>query len=528
MLTVAAPSSGTEAERVAHRLFTQWDSGVRVLGGIAAFRPYDDPATKRRQSDVVVLVPDGVIVVRLVGSARQSGPIVTHPTGAWSIGGEVLRIAGGGGSNPLPGLRDAQAAVAATLRTNGLEPGRVAMLVAVGSGEPVAPRDGQLADGVIVCPLSEEGLAIGVRRAAALTAAADVRQWTTADVKAALSSIQATGRVPAVEELNAEGFMYSPYILRRPDLVAAASAVAAAAAETSAAIRAQVDAQASAPQGRAEIDDGGPPTQATRIADEELGLDVGLSEILGDDGAQGARRPAEMPPVALEPRRADTDYGIDYVQDYPGQSGDGEVGERRRGLRVLAVLVALTLIGAAVFVGFQIFLGGSDGGTQAGESSSAEQTTSAPPPTQQIRDNSYVLALSRDGDTCAGNANGQVADFFDTTDCTSLVRELYTTDINGVGVLVSIARVTMPDAASAADFKAIVDSDGTGNIDDLFEAGETMPDGPTELIPGAFDSSLDGDQITVVVLGWLDPAAPGDTAALEDLAAQALELQPAA
>ncbi|MBA3338395.1 MAG: hypothetical protein H0T54_01355 [Geodermatophilaceae bacterium] len=527
MLTVAAPSSGTEAERAAHRLFTRWDSGVRVLGGIAAFRPYDDPATKRRQSDVVVLVPDGVIVVRLVGSQRQSGAIVTHPTGAWSIGGEVMRIAGGG-SNPLPGLRDAQSAVAATLRASGLEPGRVAMLVAVGSGEPVDPQDGQLDDGVIVCPLSEEGLAIGVRRAAALTAAADVRQWTTADVKAALSSVQATGRVPAVEELNAEGFMYSPYILRRPDLVAAASAVAASAAETSAALRAHVQAQQAAPSS-AEVDDGGPPTQATRIVDEAPGADVGLSGILGNEAAADRPPPAEMPPVALKPRHPDTEYGIEYVEEfYPEEPEVGEVGDRRRVLRVVAVLVALVLIGTAVFVGFQMFLGGSNGDPQAGVTPSGEQTTTAQLATQQIRDNSYVLALSRDGDTCTGNANGQVADYFDTTDCTSLIRELYTTDIDGVGVLVSVARVTMPDAASAEDFKAIVDSDGTGNIDDLFEAGETLPDGPTELVPGAYSSKLDGDQITVVVVGWLDPAAPGDTRALEDLASQALDLQPAA
>lgn len=115
MLTVAAPSSGTDAERTAHRLFTFWDTGARVLGGVAVFRPYEDPSTRRRQSDVVLLVPDGVIVLRLVGSQRQSGPIVAHPTGAWSIGGEVLRIVGGG-SNPLPGLKDAQVAVTSTLR----------------------------------------------------------------------------------------------------------------------------------------------------------------------------------------------------------------------------------------------------------------------------------------------------------------------------------------------------------------------------------------------------------------------------
>lgn len=531
MLTVAAPSSGTEAERVAHRLFTQWDSGVRVLGGIAAFRPFEDPVTKRRQSDVVVLVPDGVIVVRLVGSQRQSGSIVTHPTGAWSIGGEVLRIAGGG-SNPLPGLRDAQAALTATLRASGLEPGRVAMLVAVGSGEPVEPQDGQLADGVIVCPLSEEGLAIGVRRAAVLTAAADVRQWTTADVKAALSSIEASGRVPAVEELNAEGFMYSPYILRRPDLVAAASAVAASAAETRA-LRAQDEAQAAEP---AVVDDsGGPPTQATRVLGADRAADVGLSGIPGRDGGDGTDgsgdqpRPAEMPPIAMEPSHPATEYGMEYAEaDYPDQSGSRRSGDRGRMLRVLAVLVALALIGGAIFVGFKMFLGGSDGGdSQAGDTPSGEQTTSAQPTTQQIQGNSYVLALSRDGDTCAGNANGEVAAYFDTTDCTALTRELYTTDIDGVGVLVSVARVTMPDEQSAAAFKEIVDSDGTGNIDDLFEAGETMPGGPTELVPGPYASRQDGDQLTIVVVGWLDPAAPGDTTKLEELANQALDLQPA-
>ena len=531
MLTVAAPTSGTEAERTAHRLFTVWDSGVRVLGGVAAFRPYDDPQTRRRQSDVVLLVPDGIIVVRLVGSQRQNGPISAHPTGAWSIGGEVLRIAGGG-SNPLPGLRDAQAAVASTLRASGLEPGRVAMLVAVGSGEPVEPQDGQLADGVIVCPLSEEGLAIGVRRAAALTAAADVRQWTTADIKAALSSIGASGRVPAVEELNAEGFMYSPYILRRPDLVAAASAVAASAvaaatAESNAAQRAHAEeAAAAAPRG-VEVDDGGPPTQETRIARDDRSADVGLSGLLSDQ-PERERPPAAMPPIALDSPPSES-YPVGYDEEaYSAQPGGRDTRTRRRGLRIAAVLVTLLLIGAAIFVGVQMFLTDSDGGDPEATQSTSAVATTTETPTQLIQDRTYVLALSRDGETCAGNANGAVAEYFDTTDCTTLVRELYTTDIDGIGVLVSVARVTMPDEETAAEFKDLVDSDGTGNLDDLFEAGERIPNGPTELEPVAFDSELAGDVITVVVAGWLDPAARGDTDDLEQLTTQALALQPPA
>lgn len=527
MLTVAAPSSGTEAERAAHRLFTLWDSGVRVLGGVAAFRPYDDPQTRRRQSDVVLLVPDGVVVVRLVGSQRQSGDISAHPTGAWSIGGEVLRIAGGG-SNPLPGLRDAQAAVASTLRASGLEPGRVAMLVAVGSGEPVQPQDGQLADGVIVCPLSEEGLAIGVRRAAALAAAADVRQWTTADIKAALSAIGASGRVPAVEELNAEGFMYSPYILRRPDLVAAASAVAAATAESTGTNRAQAEESAGTPPSSVEVDDGGQPTQHTRVAEADRSADVGLSGLMGEQAGSDRPPPAEMPPIALESPQSES-YPVANDEDfYPDRPAAEKTRGRRRGLRVVAVLVALLLIGTAIFVGIQIFLTDPDGGDPQSTQSTSAAPTTTEPATQQIQDTTYVLALSRDGDTCAGNANGQVDEYFDTTDCTALVRELYTTDIDGIGVLVSVARVTMPDEESAAEFQDLVDSDGTGNVDDLFEAGERLPNGPTELEPIAFDSDLAGDVIVIVVAGWLDPASPGDTDDLERLATEALVLQPPA
>ena len=551
MLTVAAPSSGTEAERTANRLFRTWDSGIRVLGGVAAFRPYDDPTTKRRQSDVVLLVPDGVIVVRLVGSHRQNGPIVAHPTGAWSIGGEVLRIVGGG-SNPLPGLRDAQSAVTSTLRASGLEPGQVAMLVAVGSGEPVEPNDGQLGDGVIVCPLSEEGLAIGVRRAAALTAAADVRQWTTADVKAALSSIEASGRVPAVEELNSEGFMYSPYVLRRPDLVAAASAVAASASDMATANRSRVEEPTSPPQ---HVDAQGPPTQVGHADDDdENGSDGngddGLPGIFGPEAADDRPPRSEMPPASLDPRGSGYNGAVGHDEEsdavpgyaeqsyadqpYAGQSysGGGRSGQTRSGkrglLRVAAVLVALLLVGAAAYVGFRLV--GSDDSGDGADAQPPSQTSeqSSEPSTQQVGDDTYVRVLTSDGDTCAGNADGEVAEYFDTTNCVSLIRELYTTEIDGIGVLVAISRVTMPDEESAGEFKGIVDSDGTGNIDNLLQAGDRFADGPTELEPDAYASDIDGTDLTIVEAGWLDPANAGDLQDLRQLAIEALALEPAA
>lgn len=575
MLTVAGPTSGTEAEQVAHRFFTQWDTGIRVLGGVAAFRPYDESGTNRRQSDLVLLVPDGVIVVRLVASQRQSGPIVTHPTGAWSIGGEVLRIIGGG-SNPLPALRDAQAAVAAALRANGLEPGRIAMLVAVGAGEPVAPEDGQLDDGVIVCPLSDEGLAIGVRRAAALAAAADVRQWTTADVKAALSSLQATGRVPAVEELNSEGFMYSPYILRRPDLVAAATAFAASTAVQSSGptttapqvvpgptIQPTVSSPASPASPGVPVPPAAsagpavpaapspqvvPPSghAATEVQQHPTDADEGLAGIFDDDPepvTPSSTMSAAQWSERFGPEGRD-DYGApDDNGRRDGRSqGDrpdsarsrGDSAGRRRIIRVVAVLAALVLLAVAAFIGFGLFTGDEDGDVQSDQSSGAPSSSSVPttsaaaPSTQQIGEYTYVPALSRAGETCAGNANGDVAAYFETTDCTSLSRELYRTEIDGVQVLVSVARITMPDEASAEEFKSLVDSDGTGNVNDLLEAGDRIEGGPAELIPVSYASDLEGADLTIVVAGWFDPAVTGDEEALGQLTTEALALTPLA
>ena len=52
-------------------------------------------------------------------------------------------------------------------------------------------------------------------------------------------------------------------------------------------------------------------------------------------------------------------------------------------------------------------------------------------------------------DTCTGHAYGAVADSFGATDCTGLARALYSAEVGGEAVVVSVARVQMPDAAAA-------------------------------------------------------------------------------
>ncbi|MGI8652616.1 MAG: hypothetical protein ACR2I7_07455, partial [Geodermatophilaceae bacterium] len=214
-----------------------------------------------------------------------------------------------------------------------------------------------------------------------------------------------------------------------------------------------------------------------------------------------------------------------YAARSYAEDGNASPRRGRTGPRVVAVLLALLLVGAAAYVGFNLV---SSDGEGDGAGTQGTTDTAAPPPepvTQQIGDHAYVPVGSRAGETCAGNADGEVAEYFETTNCASLERELYTTEIDGIAVIVAVARVTMPDEATAADFKGIVDSEGTGNVNDLLAAGQTFPNGPTELVPDAYASKMQGAELTIIEAGWQDPANPGSLEALRELAREALALQ---
>jgi hypothetical protein len=167
-------------------------------------------------------------VVRVVEVVRQSGVVTVLPEGSWTIGpgagpGDVLRLAGGG-STPLDGLMRAGMEVAVRLRRVGLEPGRIARLTVLhGDLQGLVPADGDLGEGDQVALLESRSLLLGIARASRYAGTDNPRLWTTADVRAALEALGAGGRSPAVEELNGEGFPYSPYVLRRRELLTPAT-----------------------------------------------------------------------------------------------------------------------------------------------------------------------------------------------------------------------------------------------------------------------------------------------------------------
>ncbi|MGX5653765.1 hypothetical protein ACWKWC_03230, partial [Geodermatophilus nigrescens] len=239
MLPLTPVPPQTAGERALFAELTRWDRGGAVRGAVVASLPVVDGPMERRISDAVLFVPEGVAVVR-VAEVRQGGVVTATPEGSWTIGpgagpGEVLQIAGGG-STPLDGLMRAGMDAAVRLRRAGLEPGRIARLtVLVGDLTGLVPADGDLGDGDQVALLESRSLLLGVSRAARYAGVDNPRLWTTADVRAALSALGYEGRGPTVEELNGEGFPYSPYVLRRRELLAPAAMAASAAGASPAA-----------------------------------------------------------------------------------------------------------------------------------------------------------------------------------------------------------------------------------------------------------------------------------------------------
>jgi len=104
--------------------------------------------------------------------------------------------------------------------------------VLVGEVSGLVPADGDLGEGDQVALLEPRSLLLGIARASRYASVDNPRLWTTADVRAALEALGLEGRGPSVDQLNGEGFPYSPYVLRRAELLTPAAMAASDAGGT--------------------------------------------------------------------------------------------------------------------------------------------------------------------------------------------------------------------------------------------------------------------------------------------------------
>ncbi|MGY1833103.1 hypothetical protein ACI8AA_22030 [Geodermatophilus sp. SYSU D01180] len=598
MLALTPVPPQTAGERALFAELTRWDRGGAVRGAVVASVPVVDGPMERRLSDAVVFVPEGLAVVRVVEVVRQAGVVTATPEGSWTIGpgagpGEVLQLAGGG-STPLDGLMRAGMDAAVRLRRAGLEPGRIARLtVLAGDLTGLVPADGDLGDGDQVALLEPRSLLLGISRAARYAGVDNPRLWTTADVRAALTALGLQGRGPTVEELNGEGFPYSPYVLRRRELLApAAMAASAAPAAPPAPAPAPVAVPPPAPAPAGPLVD---PVAAAAVAAAAIRADEEAAARAAAAGVAAPVQPAPVAPAPVAPAplapvpapahpatarfeapavqsgggvpdtpapdapdetggigglfgHADTDAGYEAPPAAPPVAPPVAapvpvppsppiplVGPRRRSpaaRRRLVLLAAAALAVVVVAVVALVSLTGGSGDASAAAPPSTSAPASSPeaqeagpqPGERTVLDGlEFVLQRVQVDDTCVGNSYGDVADSFERTDCTGLARALWSTDVDGRAVVVSVATVDTGDPVAARDLRDLTDRNGSGNVSDLLREGVTYPGAPAGLSGAEYASAVQGPVVTIVETAWSGPGA-GGTADLDLVAGTGLSL----
>ena len=197
-------------------------------------------------------------------------------------------------------------------------------------------------------------------------------------------------------------------------------------------------------------------------------------------------------------------------------------------LRNAAVIVAGLVVVALLGVAGWLLLGdrADDGGTASGPSASE---SAAPGPqvgdVQTIGGVGYTVEAVDLVDSCVGHGYGAVGDSFGTTDCTELSRALYSTDVSGEAVVVSVARVQMPDATTARALRALADQNGSGNVSDLLREGVRYTGSPAELSGAEYASALSGPTVTIVEAASAAEDGELGAAELDRMAGEALALE---
>ncbi len=133
-----------------------------------------------------------------------------------------------------------------------------------------------------------------------------------------------------------------------------------------------------------------------------------------------------------------------------------------------------------------------------------------------------VVAGPTTATDCSANSYGDMVDWFADRPCERVVRGLYVTEEGEARALVSVVLVTMPDASLAQQLKAVTDTDGTGNINDLVRDGTaSLPRAPV-VARGQYHSEVEGQEVTIVETEFFDEHT--DSELLHDISVDAAQL----
>jgi hypothetical protein len=235
--------------------------------------------------------------------------------------------------------------------------------------------------------------------------------------------------------------------------------------------------------------------------------------------------PASPPPAAQPPGER---FSYWTEESQAGEAADEKPGGGPGPRALVMVLVGVVAVAVLGIGGWLFLRGGADGGGSgtAGGSTAAQPTTDGPAvgAVQDLGGVTYTVeAVEVDG-TCLNHAYGDTAGFFADNDCTGLSRALYSAEIGGKPVVVSVTRVRLADAAAARDLRSLTDRNGSGNVSDLLREGVRYPGSPAELSRAEYASAVSGPTVTIVETAWVNQDAKGSSADIDQMANDGLAL----
>jgi hypothetical protein len=209
---------------------------------------------------------------------------------------------------------------------------------------------------------------------------------------------------------------------------------------------------------------------------------------------------------------------------------DDEPDEPRHRARTALLIVAGLVVVVLLGIGGWLLLGGREDGAQGGDAGGSSASPDVPPgpqvgDVQTVAGTGFTVGAVDLTDTCTGHAYGAVAEFLGATDCVGLARALYSTEVDGEAVVVSVARVQMPDAAAARELRGLADQNGSGNVSDLLREGVRYPGSPAELSGAEYASAVSGPTVTIVEAAWVAEDAPLGAAEIDRVAGEGLALE---
>ncbi|TFV64979.1 hypothetical protein E4P40_26835 [Blastococcus sp. CT_GayMR20] len=245
--------------------------------------------------------------------------------------------------------------------------------------------------------------------------------------------------------------------------------------------------------------------------------------VFASPSAAAPPRPAPPPPPAAAGQRFAywTESGQTAGED---DDEDRDAPGSGRKIALMAVLAVLVVIALGV-AGWMVLGGDGDGGSDA-EASSSAPTAAGPQAgdVQEVGGVAFTVQAAQVDETCVGHAYGDTAAFLEANDCTALSRALYSAQVEGGPVVVSVSRVQMPDNGIARELQALTDRNGSGNVNDLLREGVRYTGSPAELSGAEYASAVSGSTVTIVESAWVEEGSEGGSAEIDRLATAGLEL----